>query len=182
MAGTSQDLKLAQWVRDQFLSFGFLEENVELKEYEVLLQYPVSRSLRLLSGGDIEGVKYPYSPTLEEPQLEGDNIPTDVVKDAIMSYNAYSKPGNVTAPLIYVNHGTEDDYLLLQNAGYNLTGRVAIAVRYSYIFLSFFFFFFTSPKCIVLFFYFFIYYTPSYLFVPKPNDCFPHCCCFLILY
>ncbi len=43
------------------------------------------------------------------------------------TFHGYGPSGNVTAPLVYVNYGTVQDYDELQSMGIDVTGMIAIA-------------------------------------------------------
>src|SRR5262249_25395816 len=43
------------------------------------------------------------------------------------TYNAYSPDGDVTAELVYVNHGVPDDYKDLERNGVDVKGKIVIA-------------------------------------------------------
>ena len=43
------------------------------------------------------------------------------------TYNAYSKDGDVTAPLVYVNYGVREDYEQLDRMGVSVKGAIVIA-------------------------------------------------------
>ena len=48
-------------------------------------------------------------------------------KNAVMAFNAYSPSADMTAPVIYVNYGTQDDYQALEAMGISVEGKIAIA-------------------------------------------------------
>ncbi len=48
-------------------------------------------------------------------------------KEQLPSYNAYSIDGEVTAPLVYVNHGVPADYEELAQRGISVSGAIVIA-------------------------------------------------------
>ena len=53
---------------------------------------------------------------MSEPPIEGDRTSTQT-KDELPPYNVYGADGDVTAELVYVNHGMPDDYKELERAG-----------------------------------------------------------------
>ncbi len=58
--------------------------------------------------------------------MSGD--PTSSQQDEqLPSYNAYSIDGDVTAPLVYVNYGAQDDYKELERLGVSVKGAIVIA-------------------------------------------------------
>ena len=51
--------------------------------------------------------------------------------DVGIPYNAYSRSGDITAPLVYANGGNPEDYDLLEKHGIDVKGKIAL-VRYSF--------------------------------------------------
>ena len=67
-----------------------------------------------------------FKAKLQEPPVTGD--PTSSQQDEqLPSYNAYSIDGDVTAPLVYVNYGAQDDYKELERLGVSVKGAIVIA-------------------------------------------------------
>ena len=64
--------------------------------------------------------------TLPEPALAV-YPPFNPQADQHTTSNAYSADGDVTAPLVYVNYGTPDDYEQLARMGVSVKGAIAIA-------------------------------------------------------
>jgi N-acetylated-alpha-linked acidic dipeptidase len=50
-------------------------------------------------------------------------------EDVIPAYNAYSPPGDVTAPVVYANYGLPQDYAALDQLGVSVAGKIVL-VRY----------------------------------------------------
>src|SRR4051794_2408335 len=50
-------------------------------------------------------------------------------EDVIPAYNAYSPPGDVTAPVVYANYGLPQDYAALDGLGVSVAGKIVL-VRY----------------------------------------------------
>ena len=119
-ASSPRNDELAGYVRDKWKEFGL--EDVSPATYDVLLSFPKSitvelvapRSLRL----KIEEKSFPEDPDTMNP---GIGIP----------YNAYSRSGDITAPLVYANGGNPEDYDLLEKHGIDVQGKIAL-VRYSF--------------------------------------------------
>lgn len=113
LAGTSGDLALAQYVEDQFLSFGI--KQVALSEHSAYATYPNTTDgalgLELVSGN----VKANFGSTggdgkNQQPQ----------------PFHSLSASGDVTGPLIYVGHGEKADYEQLKAAGIEVKGAVVV--------------------------------------------------------
>lgn len=119
VAGTSEDMATAAYVQEVFENYGLKSH---YKDYEVLLSYPLDRSVTLLfqNGSEI-------SLSLREVPTEGD-LNSTVVK-AIPPFHAYAPSGNVTADIVYVNYGRQEDYKKLDQLGVNVSGSIVI-VRY----------------------------------------------------
>ena len=66
-----------------------------------------------------------FEASLEEDIIDED--PTTALEDRIPTFHGYSASGNVSAPFVYVNYGTYQDYQDLVDAGIKLEGKIAIA-------------------------------------------------------
>jgi hypothetical protein len=122
----------ALWTQDLWNSWGIQSD---ITSYEIYLNYPEDHSLSLLSksgdGRDAQAWKVEFEASLEEDVLDVD--PTTGRKDRVPTFHGYSASGNVTAPFVYVNHGTYQDFEDLVKANVSLEGKIAI-VKYGYIF------------------------------------------------
>jgi N-acetylated-alpha-linked acidic dipeptidase len=117
VAGTKADYATAIYVRDKIRSYGIA---AELKEYDVLLNYPQQpavvelitprRRLRLA----VKEAVIPADPSSSNPKI-------------IPLFNGYSPSGDVTAPLVYVNYGLPPDYAALKKLGVDVKGKMVIA-------------------------------------------------------
>jgi N-acetylated-alpha-linked acidic dipeptidase len=116
VAGTRGDYEMAVYVRDQFRSFGLA---ADLKEYQVLINYPKQPSIVELVAPRRERL------SVQEQPLAEDATSKDV--RVISLFNGYSASGDVTAPLVYVNYGLPDDYEALKKLGIDVRGRLVIA-------------------------------------------------------
>src|SRR5690242_8556295 len=61
----------------------------------------------------------------KEPQLPG----MEDYEDVVPAYNAYSPPGDVSAPVVYANYGLPEDYAKLDQLGVDVKGKIVL-VRY----------------------------------------------------
>ncbi|HYL47436.1 MAG TPA: M28 family metallopeptidase [Candidatus Limnocylindrales bacterium] len=115
MAGTVDDRHVAEWLRDQYRSFGF---NAEIVSYSVWIPYPHEVSLELTA---------PEKKTLAtpEPPIAGDDDTRQPGPYA--AFNAFSPSGEVTAPVVYVNYGMVEDYSELDSLGISVAGKIVIA-------------------------------------------------------
>jgi N-acetylated-alpha-linked acidic dipeptidase len=115
MAGTEGSHRVAEWLRDQYRSFGF---DAELVSYRVWL--PLPREVRLeLTAPSKKQLASPEQPFPEDKNTYN--------KDAVVGYNTYSPSGEVTAPVVYVNYGMPEDYRELDSLGVSVAGKIVMA-------------------------------------------------------
>ena len=120
-----QNFSQALWTKDRWEEFGVKSE---ILAYDIYLNYPVDHRLALLKLGRSEEAQdtdftVEYECVLKEDVLEED--PTSGM--AIPTFHGYSASGNVTAPFVYVNFGTYQDYDDLLQANVSLEGKIALA-------------------------------------------------------
>lgn len=115
MAGTEASYKVAEWLRDQYRSFGFESKIIT---YSAWLPLPLEVKLELLS---------PERKTLASPEQPFEEDPDTYNAKAVVGFNTYSPSGEVTAPVVYVNYGMPDDYRELESLGVSVEGKIAIA-------------------------------------------------------
>jgi N-acetylated-alpha-linked acidic dipeptidase len=114
--GSPHDKANAEWELAEFKKFGW---DAHIETFEVLYPTPISESVELLD-------PHPYKLTLQERPIPGDSSAS--AKDpALPAYLAYQGDGDVTAPLVYVNYGMQDDYKALQRMGISVEGKIVIA-------------------------------------------------------
>ena len=126
----------ALWTQERWQEFGIA--NTQIVAYDTYINYPVGHRLALYqrteskrnNGGATdakgrESWKVKYEASLEEDVLEED--PTSGLQNRIPTFHGYSASGNVTAPYVYVNYGTYQDFEDLVKANISLKGKIAIA-------------------------------------------------------
>jgi N-acetylated-alpha-linked acidic dipeptidase len=114
--GSPYDKDNAEWLLAQLQSYGL---DAKIETFSALFPTPKSRKLELL-GPD------PFTAKLQEPPLSVD--PTSAqTSEQLPTYNAYSRDGDVTAPLVYVNYGRPEDYEVLDRMGIAVKGSIVIA-------------------------------------------------------
>jgi N-acetylated-alpha-linked acidic dipeptidase len=114
--GSPYDKDNAEWLLAQLKSYGL---DARIEQFEALFPTPKSRRLELLGPAK-------FTAKLDEPVLAID--PTSNQKDEqLPTYNAYSRDGDVTAPLVYVNYGAPSDYEQLDAMGVSVKGAIVIA-------------------------------------------------------
>ncbi|KAL4177787.1 hypothetical protein KRP22_002713 [Phytophthora ramorum] len=117
--GTEQDYETALYTARQWQSYGI---QAEVVEYYTLLSYPVHRRLAIVAPE--QSVQ---ELNLTEGSVADDSCTTDPT--ALPPFLAYSATGNVTASVVYVNFGTQEDFEWLANHNVTLEGKIAL-VRY----------------------------------------------------
>ena len=115
MAGTEASHRVAEWLCEQYRSYGF---EAEILRYSAWLPQPREVKLELTK---------PAKRALasREQPIEGD-ADTDDAR-ATEGFNAYSPSGEVTGPVVYVNYGLAEDYRALASLGVSVEGKIAIA-------------------------------------------------------
>jgi N-acetylated-alpha-linked acidic dipeptidase len=116
--GSPYDKDNAEWLLAQLQSFGL---DARIETFEALFPTPKLRHLELLGPTK-------FVAKLDEPVLKIDPT-TDQKNEQLPTYNAYSRDGDVTAPLVYVNYGAPADYDRLAEMGVSVKGAIVI-VRY----------------------------------------------------
>ena len=114
--GSPYDKDNAEWLVAQLKSYGL---DAKIEQFEALFPTPKSRKLELLGPAK-------FKAKLEEPALKVDPT-SDQKSEQLPTYNAYSRDGDVTAPLVYVNYGAPADYEQLDAMGVSVKGAIVIA-------------------------------------------------------
>jgi N-acetylated-alpha-linked acidic dipeptidase len=114
LAGTDASKRVAEWLRGQYESYGF---DAQIVSYNVWMAQPKEVKLELTAP-----VRQPLA-TPEEP-VSDDKDTFD--KRAVMAFNAYAPSADVTAPVVYVNYGTQEDYRVLDSMGISVEGKIAL--------------------------------------------------------
>jgi N-acetylated-alpha-linked acidic dipeptidase len=114
--GTAFGKESAEWLRDQFTSFGW---DARIEQFDVLFPTPTLRAVELVAPTR-------YVAELRESTIRED--PTSGQHDEqLPTYNAYSADGDVTGPLVFVNYGIPADYEELERRGISVKGAIVIA-------------------------------------------------------
>ncbi len=114
--GSPHDKANAERILGWFRQWGW---EAHIETFYVLYPTPISETLELTGSR-------PFKATLQEPPIPGDSSAT-ATQPALPAYVAYQGDGEVTAPLVYVNYGMQDDYKTLRRLGVNVKGRIVIA-------------------------------------------------------
>lgn len=131
-----KNLSQAIWTLTRWQEFGVI--HTDLVSYDTYINYPLGHRLALYQktkskndNGDETASKkneswsIKFEASLEEDVLEED--PTTSLPSRVPTFHGYSASGNVTAPYVYVNYGTYQDFEDLLKANVSLKGKIAIA-------------------------------------------------------
>jgi len=114
--GSPYGKEVADWIVAEFRSYGW---QAEIETFDVLFPTPKERVLELVEPTT-------YRAHLDEPPVAAD--PTSgQTAEQLPTYNAYSRDGDVTGPLVYVNYGRPQDYEVLERYGVSVKGAIVIA-------------------------------------------------------
>ncbi|KAH8950988.1 hypothetical protein BDL97_09G001400 [Sphagnum fallax] len=117
MAGTPEDFATAEYVFQRFQEYGL---SAHYTDYDVLLSYPLHRSLILSVP-----TKEPLTLSLEEKPVEGD--PYSSNPKVTPTFHGYAPSGNVSAEVVYANYGRVEDFQKLVELGINVKDAIVIA-------------------------------------------------------
>jgi N-acetylated-alpha-linked acidic dipeptidase len=114
--GSPYDKANAEWIRDQFRSYGW---DAQIESFDVLFPTPKDRLVELVA------------PSVHRAALQETGLAIDPTSgqrgEQLPSYVAYSADGDVTAPLVFVNYGVPADYEELDRHGISVRGAIVIA-------------------------------------------------------
>src|SRR5262249_41213388 len=93
------------------------------EKLEGLYPRPRDGAVAFVGGGPKFVAKLKEPPVSQDPtsNQQSEQLPT---------YHVYSKDGDVTAPLVYVNYGVPEDYEQLERMGVSVKGAIVIARYY----------------------------------------------------
>jgi len=114
--GSAYDKDNAEWILSRFKDAGF---DAHIESFKVLFPTPKERIVELLG-------PTPFHAKLQEPVVSGDPTSSQT-SEQLPTYNAYSIDGDVTAPLVYVNYGSREDYEQLDRLGISVKDAIVIA-------------------------------------------------------
>ena len=115
--GSPYDKDNAEWIAAKFKEFGL---DTHIEQFDVLYPTPKERVVELVEGGP------KFVAKLQEPPLKQDPT-SNQTSEQLPTYHVYSKDGDVTAPLVYVNYGVPEDYEQLERMGVSVKGAIVIA-------------------------------------------------------
>jgi N-acetylated-alpha-linked acidic dipeptidase len=114
--GSPRDSVNADWILQKFRSWGL---DAKIETFQVLFATPKERVVELVAPRR-------FRASLQEPALKDDPTSSQQAEQ-LPTYNAFSKDGDVTAPLVYVNYGIPEDYDRLKRLGVSVEGAIVIA-------------------------------------------------------
>jgi len=114
LAGTPASKAVAEYALGLEKEWGL---DAHIEQYEALLPTPKARVLEMVA-------PRLFRAKLVESPVQEDRTSFD--KDEVPTYNAYSGSGDVTAPLVYANHGMPADYEYLARHGIDVKGKIVI--------------------------------------------------------
>jgi N-acetylated-alpha-linked acidic dipeptidase len=114
--GSAYDKDNAEWILARFREWGW---EAQIETFDVLFPTPKERLVEMVAPRR-------FRAALEEPPVAGD-ITSTQTDEQLPTYNAYSKDGDVTAPLVFVNYGRPQDYEELARQGVSVAGAIVIA-------------------------------------------------------
>jgi N-acetylated-alpha-linked acidic dipeptidase len=121
VAGTPQEKKVAEYVRDKLTELGL---EAEMVGYEVFLNHPKHVSLQL-----VEPVEEPLALMEDAVELDKDST----AHGMFPGFHGYGASGKARGQVVYVNYATPDDFEKLEKLGISAEGRIVLA-RYGKVF------------------------------------------------
>ncbi|KAK4765350.1 hypothetical protein SAY86_026440 [Trapa natans] len=127
VAGTPANAETAAYVLSALASYSVQSR---LTTYEVLLTYPISRSLSLTRPPP----EYPHEIafSLRQEIYEVDRS-SDVADQVLPTFHGYAKSGVAAGPAVYANYGRVEDFEALKAMGVTVNGSMVVA-KYGRIF------------------------------------------------
>ncbi|XP_038699873.1 probable glutamate carboxypeptidase LAMP1 isoform X2 [Tripterygium wilfordii] len=125
VAGTQANAEAANYVLSTLNSYNIPSH---IASYQVLLTYPISRSLTLKPNRADPPVHF----ELRQEIYDGDPY-ADVAGEVLPTFHAYAKSGTVSGLVVYANYGRVEDFDTLKEMGVNVSGCIVLA-RYGQIF------------------------------------------------
>ena len=114
--GSAYDKQNAEWILSKFKEWGL---DAQIESFPVLFPTPKRRLLEMTAPTH-------YLAKLQEPVVPED--PTSNQRDErLFHLNAYSRDGDVTAPLVYVNYGLVEATSACKRLGVSVKGAIVIA-------------------------------------------------------
>jgi N-acetylated-alpha-linked acidic dipeptidase len=113
--GSAHDKANAEFQLRSFREWGW---DASIETFSVLYPTPREVAVELVAPTH-------FTARLTEPPIAGDST-SSKTQDELPAYNVYGADGDVTAELVYVNHGMPDDYRELERQGVSVKGRIVL--------------------------------------------------------
>ena len=114
--GSPYDKDNAEFILSLYKSWGY---DAQIETFDVLFPTPKTRVLEMTAPEK-------FTAKLVEPPLAEDST-SNQQSEQLPVYNAFSRDGDVTGGLIYVNYGVPADYDELEKRGIDVRGKIVIA-------------------------------------------------------
>ena len=114
--GSAYDKQNAEFILAQYKSWGF---DAQIESFDVLFPTPKTRVLEMTAPEK-------FTAKLQEPALKEDAT-SNQQSEQLPVYNAFSRDGDVSGILVYVNYGVPADYEELEKRGVDVKGKIVIA-------------------------------------------------------
>src|SRR3954454_17854951 len=115
LVGTPNQRRVAESALAKLRGYGL---DAQLQPYDIYISRPEDIQVSMTK-------PYLRQASVKEPELPG----MEDYEDVVPAYNAYSPPGDVTAPVVYANYGLPDDYAKLEQLGVDVKDKIVL-VRY----------------------------------------------------
>ena len=131
VAGTVGDVRQIERIKQAFEAMNLA---TRVERFRCLLSRPISASLEIVEDGAEPAAAPAAAPAprrgvvslpISERNLLED--PATAHPDLTYGWNAYSGNGDVTAPVVYANYATRDDFAKLKELGVDVKGKIVIA-------------------------------------------------------
>jgi N-acetylated-alpha-linked acidic dipeptidase len=123
-ASSPEDYKTAQYVAEKFKAAGL---QTEIVPYRVWLNKPLKIEITAKDASGKQLMSGPTPEHVDPTAYGGDSFQDD--KRILPAFNGSSASGDVTAQVVYANHGTLEDFDRLAKLGIDIKGKIVI-VRY----------------------------------------------------
>src|SRR3954451_23954572 len=115
LVGTPNQRRVVESAVAKLRGYGL---DAQLQSYDIYISRPEDIQVSMTK-------PYLRQASVKEPELPG----MEDYEDVVPAYNAYSPPGDVTAPVVYANYGLPDDYAKLEQLGVDVKDKIVL-VRY----------------------------------------------------
>ncbi|KAM3383236.1 putative glutamate carboxypeptidase LAMP1 [Capsicum galapagoense] len=126
VAGSQANVDASTYVLSIFMSCNLLSH---VTYYDVVLTYPVYRSLVLTTSSNLEKT---IVFDLVQEVYDGDPY-VEVAQEVLPTFHAYARSSTAVGPVVYANYGRVEDYATLREMGVNVSNTIVLA-RYGKIF------------------------------------------------